>query len=209
MNKDVKSLPNDPGLLKKLLDDKTTQLQNRDAKIKVLEEQLRLNIAEKFGRSSEKSEYHQMDLFENGELPELEDDTDETEEEVATATEYQRAKKGNKTGRQPLPEHLERIEVIHDLPSDERVCSTDGHPLHEIGRVISEQLEIIPAIVQVKRHIRIKYGCAECEKTVKLTPLPPQPIPKSMASASLFADSHPIIHPFSRYCTTSGIESSS
>lgn len=37
------------------------------------------------------------------------------------------------------------------------------------------------------RHVRYKYGCKGCEETVKLAPLPPQPLPKSIASAGLLS----------------------
>lgn len=184
---DATTLPDDIDALKGLLAEKDKVLLHRDAKIKVLEEQLNLYKAEKYGQSSEQTQYHQMDLFENGEQPKSEDDTDESEEEVATVEEYTRIKKTKKAGRKPLPEHLERVEVIHDLPPEQRFCSIDGEPLKEIGRVISEQLEIIPSVVRVKRHIRIKYACNACDQTIKLAPLPPQPIPKSMASASLLS----------------------
>jgi len=50
--------------------------------------------------------------------------------------------------------------------------------------VISEQLNIIPAKIQVLRHIQKKYACGQCIKTA---PLPKQPIPKSLASPGLLA----------------------
>jgi transposase len=52
--------------------------------------------------------------------------------------------------------------------------------------VISEQLDIVPAKIQVTRHIRKKYAC-DCGKCIKTAPLPAQPIPKSMASPGLLA----------------------
>ncbi len=62
--------------------------------------------------------------------------------------------------RKKLPETLPRVEVIHDLPDDERVCPHDGNPLTEIGEVTSEQLDIIPAKIQVIRHVRKQYACS-------------------------------------------------
>ena len=63
----------------------------------------------------------------------------------------------------------------------------------KIGEDISEQLDIIPARIQVLQHVRFKYACRACEgteddgPTVITAPLPPQPIPKSNASAGLLA----------------------
>ncbi|MFT4585174.1 MAG: transposase [Gammaproteobacteria bacterium] len=89
-------------------------------------------------------------------------------------------------GRKPLPERLPRLDVIHELPADERRCDHDGQPLNEIGEVISEQLDIVPATIQVIRHVRKRYACA-CGRCIKTAPLPVQPIPKSMASSGLLA----------------------
>ncbi len=72
------------------------------------------------------------------------------------------------------------------LPEAERHCDHDGRSLSEIGEVISEQLDIIPAKIQVIRHIRKKYACS-CGQCIKTAPLPAQPIPKSMASPGLLA----------------------
>jgi len=88
--------------------------------------------------------------------------------------------------RSPLPDHLPRVDVIHELPESERRCDHDGRLLSEIDEVISEQLDIIPAKIQVLRHIRKKYAC-DCGQCIKTAPLPAQPIPKSMASPGLLA----------------------
>ena len=67
-----------------------------------------------------------------------------------------------------------------------RRCYHDGRLLTEIDEVISEQLDIIPAKIQVIRHIRKKYAC-DCGQCIKTAPLPAQPIPKSLASPGLLA----------------------
>ncbi|MBL6992227.1 MAG: IS66 family transposase zinc-finger binding domain-containing protein [Bacteriovoracaceae bacterium] len=53
--------------------------------------------------------------------------------------------------RKPLPEDLEREDVIIELPEEERVCPDDGTPLVEIGEEVSEKLDIIPAVIKVIR----------------------------------------------------------
>ena len=92
----------------------------------------------------------------------------------------------NKRGRKPLPSSLPRVEVVHELPESEQFCPHDGNPLTEIGAVTSEQLDIIPAKIQVIRHIRKQYACS-CGQCIKTAALPPQPIPKSLASPGLLA----------------------
>jgi len=162
----------------------------------LLTEQLRLLRAKLFGRSSEKTPFEHPSLFN-----EAEQDTDgkeddatkidtddsttgqETESAVITVSGHTRSPKG----RKPLSPDLPREEVIHDLPTEQKICGLDGHELVEIGREISEQLEIIPAQVKVLQHIRIKYGCPHCRQGVKIAPPPRRPLPKAMASASMLA----------------------
>ena len=79
-----------------------------------------------------------------------------------------------------------RIEVIHEIPEDQRHCPHDGQILTEINEVVSEQVDIIPAQLRVIRHIRKQYACA-CGQCIQTAPLPGQPIPKSMASPGLLA----------------------
>lgn len=62
-----------------------------------------------------------------------------------------------KPGRKVLPAELPRVEIIQDLPADQKRCP-ERHVLKEIGFEISEQLDIIPAKVQVFWHIRKKYA---------------------------------------------------
>ena len=91
-----------------------------------------------------------------------------------------------KRGRKPLPSSLPRVEVVHEIPESGQFCPHDGNLLTEIGAVSSEQLDIVPARVQVIRHIRKQYACS-CGQCIKTAVLPPQPIPKSLASSGLLA----------------------
>jgi transposase len=77
--------------------------------------------------------------------------------------------------------------VNHDLPDEQKRCPHDGTPLEVIGAERSEQLDIVPAKVQVLAHIRRKYACPCCREHVVTAPLPAQPIPKSQASPGLLA----------------------
>ena len=97
-----------------------------------------------------------------------------------------------KRGRKPLPEDLPRVEVVHDLPEEEKQCEC-GATLSRIGEETCEKLDYVPARVQVIRHIRPKYACKRCEgveddgPTVRIAPVPVQLIPKSMATEGLLA----------------------
>jgi len=89
--------------------------------------------------------------------------------------------------RQALPSHLPREEVVHDLAEVDKVCPHDGTQLKVMGEETSEQLDIVPAQVRVLHHRRLTYACPCCRQHVVTARLPPQPIPKSQASAGLLA----------------------
>lgn len=173
------------------LEEKTTQLQDQEERlteqaerIDLLEEYVRLLKHKRFGRSSEKSDAAQLGLFNEAECAVDDLDPEEVERgETVTVPAHTR----RKPGRRPLPAELPRVEILHDLPEKEKVCAHDGHALVEIGRETSEQLEIVPATIHVLCHIRPKYACPQCQSGVKIAPLPPQPIPKSLAAPGLLA----------------------
>ena len=173
-------LPDDIDALKSLVADQVGRNEQLQSKVIILQEQLNLALARRYAASSEKFAPDQIRLFDEAEL-ETQAVTS-TEDETITVPEHTRRKRG----RKKLPEALPRVEVIHDLPDHERVCPHDGNPLAEIGAVTSEQLDIIPAKIQVIRHVRKQYACS-CGQCIKTAALPPQPIPKSLASPGLLA----------------------
>jgi transposase len=194
MNLDLSTLPDDTTALKELIislasDHTRVQKEYKD-RIGFLEELIRLLKNEIFGRKSEKrptpeSDQQQLYLFneaEKGPDPEKE----KPEEIIVPA----HARK--KPGRKALPADLPRIEVVHDLAEEEKTCEC-GSPLSRIGEEVSEKLDIIPAKMQVIRHIRYKYACKNCEgvesdgPTVKIAPPPAQIIPKGIATPGLVA----------------------
>jgi len=73
-----------------------------------------------------------------------------------------RAHRRRKRGRKPLPADLPRVEILHDIPEEQKVCAC-GQPLVRIGQEVCEKLDIIPAQVKVLRHVRPKYACHRCE----------------------------------------------
>lgn len=184
-----KQLPNDIESLKILVAEQTAQneqLQQENQRISAqvlsLQEQLNLALAKRYAASSEKISPDQIRLFDEAEqeaLPALAND--DLAEEVLVPAHIRK-----KRGRKPLPEALPRIEAVYELSPEERHCPHDESLLKEIGAVVSEQLDIIPAKIQVVRHIRKQYAC-DCGQCIRTAPLPAQPIPRSLASPGLLA----------------------
>lgn len=89
-----------------------------------------------------------------------------------------------RAGRQPLPEHLPRIEHHHE--PETCTCGQCGGDLVKIGEDISEQLDVEPAKFFVHRHIRPQYACRPCE-SITAAPIAPAVIDGGMAAPGLIA----------------------
>ena len=116
------------------------------------------------------------------ETPATPDDSDD--DDTAPGVGSTAAPKKRTGGRQPLPRHLKRERIVHDLADSEKHCAACQQDLRPIGEESSERYEYIPAQLTVIEDVCRKYACA-C--TVKTATKPPQPIEKSTAGASLLA----------------------
>lgn len=173
-----RTLPDDPVALKKIIEDQAIL-------IAAYEEYVRLNTIKKYGKSSEKSP-DQKEMFNEAELTVVVEEMLAESEQKKEAERPETDKAPEKPGRKPLPKTLPRIRIEHDLSESDKTCSC-GCVLTVIGEECSEQLDIIPPRIQVLVNVRKKYACKQCEDSIKTTPLPPQPIPKSNASPGLLA----------------------
>ena len=171
--------------LKNIIDSVLKKEQSYLSEINILKEQIRCLRDRLFGRKSEKisSDREQLSLFE---LPE--EHFPIAKEDVIEIPSHKRKKRG----RKPIPESLPRIEVIHDIDEADKQCEC-GCIKERIGQEVSEQLDIVPAKIQVIRNIRLKYACKNCEgvesdgPTVAIAHLPEQIIPKCIGTPGLIA----------------------
>jgi transposase len=99
--------------------------------------------------------------------------------------------------RLPIPEHLRREEIVHDLPEDQQIDPATGEPMVvKIGQEVSEKLAFKPGEVYVERHVRIKYRRREENlnpdssdaSEVVIAPASNEGLPKSIAAPSLLAE---------------------
>ncbi len=168
------------------VDDLKALLHQRDQQIALLQEELRLALYKRFTAKSEKTPPGQLHLFDEVEVESCK--TERQDQEATTVGEHNR----KKPGRKALPDHLPRTRIEHDIPEEDKRCSC-GCMKTRIGEETSEQLNIIPAKIEVLRHVRFKYACRTCEgieddgPAVTIAPMPKQPIPKSNASPGLLA----------------------
>jgi transposase len=155
------------------------------ARIELLEQENRWLKSQLFGRASEKTPPEQCNPDQRWLFNEAEALVQAAERALSTATIAARARR--RGGRKVLAAHLPRVDVLHDLPEDQKVCARDGTQLKRIGEEISEQLEFRPARARVIRNIRPKYACPCCKRGVAIAALPAQLFPKSIATPSLAA----------------------
>ena len=171
-------LPQDAETLKKMLVDVTAQLDRTERLLRQL-------LQAKTGRKSEQLSREQLALFaaEAGlvmaEPEAAEQDENGSDDPPPGATGESRPR-----GRKPLPRHLKRERIEHDLTENEKHCAHCDQDLRRIGEEVSERYEYIPAQMKVIEDACFTYACA-C--TVKTAAKPVQPIEKSTASASVLA----------------------
>lgn len=143
------------------------------AQVENLQGQITLLKQEKFGKKSEKRGSQSY-----------------------SATLQKRLKKPGKKhpGRQVLPEHLERVRVEYDLSEEEKRCPLCQEAMDKIQEITTEQLDLVPAQLQVKQHVRFHYACRKCYGSIKRAQLPAQPIDKGLPTSRLL--SHMMISKF-------------
>jgi transposase len=163
------------------VDHRRLQAQFNEAKLKLakFEEERRLARARRFGASAEAGD-HQARLFDEADTN-AEEAAPEVMDTVEVAAHTKRRPK-----RKPLPADLPRVVVQHEAPEAERRCGC-GCQMGVIGEQVSEQLDVIPAQLFILEHHRPTYSCPKCDESIKTAPMPPQPIPKSLASPGLLA----------------------
>jgi len=162
---------------------KNTALESKDVFIDQLKEALVLAQRRQFAKATETLRSLQSELFDESEVESRFDlPLDGSEADAVKVPAHTR----KRSGRKKLPEDLPRVEIVHDLSDDEKVCPHDGSSLKLIGEKTSEQLDIIPMQIQVIRHIRKQYACDCCQQQGNASK-PKQAIEKSQASAGLLA----------------------
>lgn len=167
------------------LKERITELE---ALVKYYEEQFRLAQHRQFGASSEKSEYDQLNLFNEAEATA---DANVPEPELVEIQQHYR--KNRRLVNESLPENLPIEIVEHDLSLDEQLCPECGGPLHVMGREKRRELVIVPAQVKIREHVRKVYACRDCEKDEYSVPIVKAPVDNPVIKGS-FASPEAVAH---------------
>ena len=175
---DRKSLPKDPAILQQMLIDLSAQLDKTNRLLRQL-------LEARHSTKSEQLSPDQLQLFiEELKKTEADSKNDELPPPDAASGQTDAKQNSGARGRRPLPPHLKRQRIEHDLSAEEKHCAACQQDLHLLGEETSERYEYIPAQFLVIEDVCKKYAC-QC--TVKTATKPPQPIAKSSAGASVLA----------------------
>ena len=178
MSTDADQLPDDARLLKQMICDQSETIRQSQQRIEQLEHYLEQLLRSKYGPRNERVDPNQLQLFAEdasgaaGGDAQAADDSDDDNGIVV------RAHRRRGGGRQSLPDHLPREIVEHDLCEEEKCCPGCGEARQRVGSETSEQLEYVPAVLKVIRHVRFKYACRRCQEHVAVAPPPSKPIDK-------------------------------
>jgi transposase len=166
-------------------------IEKQEQLIAGLQHQVEQLLRSRYGRRSEKLDPDQLELFQGYLTAGWEGAVEETpaaEPEAAGGSpEGEGRAPGKRRGRKPLPAHLPRQRVEHDVPAGERKCPECGSEREKIGEDSSEQLEYVPASLVVLEHARMKYACRRCQGHVVVAGKPYQPIERGLPGPGLLA----------------------
>lgn len=170
----------------------TQTIETKQQAIARLEHQIKLLLQKVRGSRQECIDPAQLTLFSVEDLEALAAELEHTSGEVLLETEPSFKGRRRRGRKGKLPEDLPREIIRHELGDQERCCPCCGNERHEIGVETSEQLELIPAILKVIQHDRVKYACRNCQSKgvsgeLAIAGKPPQPIEKGLPTPGLCA----------------------
>jgi transposase len=185
-------LPTDLDSCHSLIRELLATLREQGLLIGNMQHQLERLLRQRYGRSSETIDPDQLLLFaadilaEAGATPASQPQPGpEADAPPIPAPAAKPKRKGH--GRKPLPAHLERRRVLHELPPVALTCPECGGCRQAFGEEIREQLDYIPASLIVIQHVRPKYACKACQAHVVIADRLPEPIEKGLPGPGLLA----------------------
>ncbi|MEJ2724063.1 MAG: IS66 family transposase [Deltaproteobacteria bacterium] len=186
---------------KEIIDRKELQLEelkkkllSSERKVSMLQHQVEQLLRRVYGRHSERLDPNQLML--DPLILEAINEPAPSPEPLAPLLAKPERKALHKTkrkkhpGRIPIPEHLERIEIVLDVPEEQKTCPDTGKPLKQIGWEVSEKLEYRPGKLIVNVYKRPKYGASESDVEgpgVVIASMPDHPIERCKADVGLLS----------------------
>ena len=174
----IEQLPDDTNTLRQMVITLLSQIDDLSGQLYYLKRQL-------FGKKSEKLNTAQRLLFEN-----LYDEVKAKVQQQQREPETEKSKiinNSNHKGRKPLPADLPRKIIEIEPQEKEKICPVCRKQKQRIGSEETEKLEYVPASFYVKKYVRYKYVCKDCESHISIGQLPAMAIDKGIAGEGLLA----------------------
>ena len=178
------------------IEELTKKLESTQCQLTTLQHQMENMLKRLYGRKSEKIDPNQL-MFDSIILESLKDNAQKPPQIETPAKISKPRNTYNHHGRVPIPEHLERVEILLDIPEDQKICPETGEPLKVIAVEISEKLEYRPGKLIVNVYKRPQYALPERADSfagVISASMPEHPIAKCKADVGLL--SHLIVSKF-------------
>lgn len=171
-------LPQDAAQLSRIILSLDAENADLKARVAFLEGQL-------FGPKSEKMTAIDptQATLELGDLSDIPVAANDDVAPVAEGPRQERRSPSRNIGR--LPKHLPRYEEL--IEPESKICPCCSFELHCIGTDVSEALDIVPAVVRVKRTIRPRYACRACESVIVQAPAPARVMDGGMVTTAFAA----------------------
>ena len=178
------------------IEELTKKLESTQRQLTILQHQMELMLRRLYGRKSEKIMPGQLLLdcmpdFLNRIAQEQQADAVPEPPVPETPVAPKTSKAGTSRrhlGRIPIPEHLERVEILLDIPEEQKI-DVEGKPLKVIGVEVSEKLEYRPGKLIVNVYKRPQYAVPESIDTagVIAASMPDHPIARCKADIGFIA----------------------
>jgi Transposase and inactivated derivatives len=174
------------------------KIKSLQRQLTTLQHQMEQMLRRLYGRKSEKINSNQL-MFDSIVIQSLEQAGKDQQPETPAEQDVQVKirKTSQHHGRIPIPEHLERVEILLDIPEEQKICPETGNPLKVIGVEVSEKLEYRPGKLVVNVYKRPQYAVtdeSESSAGILAAPMPDHPVARCKADVGLIA--HLIVSKF-------------
>ena len=167
--------------LQEIIEKKSLVIQQKDARIRMLEEFLRLEKQKRFARSSEQCP-GQHTLFNEAEFIHCAAEQEAVEPSEGPAFPDETPPK-KKPGRKGFSDSIPREQLLIPLTDEEKAGA-----INTFYSKVKEELDIVPAKVRIIEHMQEKAIFLDHgQRTIKAAELPKHPLGKVMASTGLLA----------------------
>lgn len=162
------------------------EVEEKDAKIKAYEEQIRLLTHQKFSTSKDQVADGQLSLFNEAEKESVKATVEADLEEITYKRRTGRSKSRKKY------ENLEVEEITYDLTDEEKICPKCSSDLHHMKYEFRKEFKYIPATLKIVHHKKEVCACRNCdtngqEGTIISAKTPNPVLPGSLVSPSLLS----------------------